>query len=121
MWTFLGIASFTYVYKKCDVFLFWASRELVMASVGFLLVGAILTFYRYWGQKTAQILQLPLEILSILPFTNKIIQKSDIYQGNKAAKANIKVSYCDVHDVYCTFTRTTYLPTTQLFNKSYSS
>ncbi|XP_027027248.1 squalene monooxygenase [Tachysurus fulvidraco] len=92
MWTFLGIASFTYVYKKCDVFLFWASRELVMAAVGFLLVGAILTFYRYRGQKTAQILQLPLEILSILPFTNKVIQKShpEVRQRDKAAKANVK-------------------------------
>ncbi|KAK3515742.1 hypothetical protein QTP70_030186 [Hemibagrus guttatus] len=93
MWTFLGIASFTYVYKKCDVFLFYAQRELVIAAMVFLVVGAILTFHRYWGQKTAQILQLPLEILSILPFTNKIIHKSGSYQKNKAVGANKKVSY----------------------------
>ncbi|XP_053467268.1 squalene monooxygenase [Ictalurus furcatus] len=84
MWTFLGIASFTYVYKKCDVFVFLLPRTAVV----FLAVGAILTFFRYWGLKTPQILQLPLEIFSILPFTNKIIHKLDIYQRNNAAGAN---------------------------------
>lgn len=84
MWTFLGIASFTYVYKKCDVFVFLLARTAVV----FLAVGAILTFFRYRGLKTPQILQLPLEIFSILPFTNKIIHKLDIYQRNNAAGAN---------------------------------
>lgn len=97
MWTFLGIASLTYVYKKCDVLLFWARRELLIAAMVFLIVGAILTFHRYWGQKTAQILQLPLEILSILPFTDKIIHKSGSCQRNKAAGANKKVSYDHAH------------------------
>lgn len=95
MWTFLGIASFTYVYKKCDVFVFLLARTAVV----FLAVGAILTFFRYRGLKTPQILQLPLEIFSILPFTNKIIHKLDIYQRNNAAGANKEVSYCAVYDL----------------------
>ncbi|KAF5904252.1 squalene monooxygenase, partial [Clarias magur] len=89
MWTFLGIASFTYVYKKCDVFVFLARRELLLGALMCLALGAALTFRRYWGLKTPQILQLPLEILSRLPFTN-IIHKSDTYQQNNASKANKK-------------------------------
>lgn len=100
MWTFLGIASFIYVYKKCDVFVFLARRELLIAAMGFLAVGAILTFHRYlWGLKTAHILQLPLEILSILPFTNKIIHKPGIIQRNNAAEENKKVR-CAVYDLF---------------------
>ncbi|TSK20203.1 Squalene monooxygenase [Bagarius yarrelli] len=90
MWTFLGIASLTYVYKKCDVYLFWVRRELLIAAALLLAVGALLTFHRYWAQKTALLLQLPLDILSILPFTHKILHKSESRQRNTAAGANNK-------------------------------
>ncbi|XP_060756921.1 squalene monooxygenase isoform X2 [Neoarius graeffei] len=95
MWTFLGIASFTYVYKKSDVFVFLARRELLIAALVLLAVGAIiLTFHRYhWGIKTFHLLRLLLEILSVLPFILKIIHKSDITQRNNAAEENKKVSY----------------------------
>ncbi|KAB5532981.1 hypothetical protein PHYPO_G00126300 [Pangasianodon hypophthalmus] len=81
MWTFLGVASFTYVYKKCDVF-------VVLAL--FLAVGAVLTFHRYRGLKTPQILHLPLEVLSLLPFTSALIHKADICQSHTAAGDNKK-------------------------------
>lgn len=100
MWTFLGIASFTYVYKKCEVLVVLARRELVIAAVLLLTVGVILTFHRYRGLKTPQVLQLPLEILSKLPLTNKIIHKSGNSQRNNAAGAKKKVSYCAVYDLF---------------------
>ncbi|KAF7691926.1 squalene monooxygenase [Silurus meridionalis] len=90
MWTFLGIASFTYVYKKCQVLVFLAQRELLIAALGFLAVGAILTCHRYRSVKTPQILQLLLEILSVLPFTNKIINKSEVSQRNHTAEEKRK-------------------------------
>ncbi|KAF4075994.1 hypothetical protein AMELA_G00225250 [Ameiurus melas] len=78
MWTFLGVASVTYVYMKCDVFVFLLAR----AAVVLLAVGATLTFFRYRGLQTPQILQSPLEIFSTLPFTHTIMHKLDIYQRN---------------------------------------
>lgn len=99
MWTFLGIASLTYVYKKCEVFVFVAHKELVIALVLLLTLGTVmLTFHRYRAAKTPQILQLPLEILSVLPFINKIIHKSEISQRHNAAETNKKVRHDAVYE-----------------------
>uniref|UniRef100_A0A4W4E861 Squalene monooxygenase n=1 Tax=Electrophorus electricus TaxID=8005 RepID=A0A4W4E861_ELEEL len=76
MWTFLGVASLTYVYKKCDALLTSASKELIFAAVGFIMVGLLLTFARYRGQTL--ILTLPLNLLSTLPLASKIFHKSNI-------------------------------------------
>lgn len=96
----MGIASFTYVYKKCEVLLFLAHRELVIAAMLLLAVGAILTFHRYRGLKTPLILQIPLEILSVLPFTEKIFHMAANSQRNNAAAAKKEVSYCAVYDLF---------------------
>ncbi|KAM4633218.1 LOW QUALITY PROTEIN: squalene monooxygenase [Polymixia lowei] len=73
MWTFLGIASFTYLYKKCGTVLTYAHKELVMAVAVFLTVGLLLSYIRYFhGQRlrVSQVLHLPLDLLSSLPFIN---------------------------------------------------
>ncbi|XP_012678585.1 squalene monooxygenase [Clupea harengus] len=78
MWTFLGIASFTYMYKKCDAVMDFAHKEIALVAVAFIFVGLLLTFarYRYWqSMKVPRIIRLPLEILSSLPVTNKLFSK----------------------------------------------
>ncbi|KAI4873119.1 hypothetical protein NFI96_015540 [Prochilodus magdalenae] len=82
MWTFLGIASLTYVYKKCDSLI--NPSLLVVAAVSFITVSTLLTLIRYRGQKVPRILQLAREILSALPFTNKLFTKSDTCSRDSA-------------------------------------
>uniref|UniRef100_A0A672HGH9 Squalene monooxygenase n=1 Tax=Salarias fasciatus TaxID=181472 RepID=A0A672HGH9_SALFA len=71
MWTFLGIASFTYLYKKSNSVLSAAHRELLMVAALFLAVGLLFSYIRYFhGQKlrVSQLLQFPLSLLSALDF-----------------------------------------------------
>ncbi|XP_004838026.1 squalene monooxygenase isoform X1 [Heterocephalus glaber] len=44
MWTFLGIATFTYLYKKCGDFVSLAVRELLLAALVFLSLGLVLSY-----------------------------------------------------------------------------
>ncbi|XP_072515254.1 squalene monooxygenase [Salminus brasiliensis] len=74
MWTFLGIASFTYVYKKCDFIV--SNGCVVLAVVGLVAVSALLTISRYRGLKALQISQLALEVLSALPLTSKLFTRT---------------------------------------------
>uniref|UniRef100_A0A8C5DAK7 Squalene monooxygenase n=1 Tax=Gouania willdenowi TaxID=441366 RepID=A0A8C5DAK7_GOUWI len=71
MWTFLGIASFTYLYKKSESVLNVASRELGMAVVFFLALGLFLSYSRYFqGHK---LLHFPLSFLSAMPVLSLLI------------------------------------------------
>ncbi|XP_036395642.1 squalene monooxygenase [Megalops cyprinoides] len=77
MWTFLGIASFTYVYKKCDAVLTYAHKEIVLAALVFFAAGLLLSYTRYrYGQthKVPQILRVPLELLSSLPLAKRFFK-----------------------------------------------
>uniref|UniRef100_A0A672SVN3 Squalene monooxygenase n=1 Tax=Sinocyclocheilus grahami TaxID=75366 RepID=A0A672SVN3_SINGR len=78
MWTFLGIASFTYIYKKCDALVSYAPRELVVAAVLCVSVGLIVTCLGLRGQtlKAPQFLQMPLNLLTSFPPTKKLFSKS---------------------------------------------
>lgn len=50
MWTFLGIASFIYVYKKCGDLLSYANKEVLISTVVFFSLGLMLSYwYRSWG------------------------------------------------------------------------
>ncbi|XP_007941594.1 squalene monooxygenase [Orycteropus afer afer] len=52
MWTFLGIATFTYFYKKCGDFITLANRELLLCGLLFLSLGLVLSYrcrYRSGG------------------------------------------------------------------------
>lgn len=44
MWTFLGIATFTYLYKKCGDFASLAARELLLGALVFLSLGLLLSY-----------------------------------------------------------------------------
>uniref|UniRef100_A0A8C8VGF2 Squalene monooxygenase n=1 Tax=Pelusios castaneus TaxID=367368 RepID=A0A8C8VGF2_9SAUR len=44
MWTFLGIASFVYVYKKCGDLLSYANKEMLLTSLTFFSLGLLLTY-----------------------------------------------------------------------------
>ncbi|XP_038616495.1 squalene monooxygenase [Tachyglossus aculeatus] len=46
MWTFLGIATFTYFYKKCGDLVTYANKELLLCGLGFFSLGLALS-YRY--------------------------------------------------------------------------
>ncbi|XP_052473963.1 squalene monooxygenase-like [Carassius gibelio] len=78
MWTFLGIASFTYIYKKCDALVSDAPRELLLAAVLCVSVGLIVTCLGFRGQtlKTPQFVQIPLNLLTSFPPTKKLFSKS---------------------------------------------
>ncbi|XP_023607702.1 squalene monooxygenase isoform X2 [Myotis lucifugus] len=44
MWTFLGLATFTYFYKKCGDVVTWANKELLLCVLVFLSLGLVLSY-----------------------------------------------------------------------------
>ncbi|XP_070768712.1 squalene monooxygenase [Enoplosus armatus] len=94
MWTFLGIASFTYLYKQSNTVLTLAHKEFVMAAALFLTVGLLLSYIRYYhGHKlrVSQVFHLPLSLLSFLPAVNHLIPQTSTQRSEKAEK-NLKKS-----------------------------
>nr|XP_056710381.1 squalene monooxygenase [Euleptes europaea] len=52
MWTFLGIASFVYVYKKCGDLMSYANKEVLISMLVFFSLGLLLSYrYRLRGLK----------------------------------------------------------------------
>lgn len=86
MWTFLGIASFTYLYKKSDTVLTYAHKELLMAVALFLTVGLLLSYISFHGQKLrlSQVLHSPLSLLSFFPVINYLIPQNSTLGQDKA-------------------------------------
>ncbi|CAJ1061903.1 squalene monooxygenase [Xyrichtys novacula] len=90
MWTFLGIASFTYLYKKSNTFLTLAYKELMIAAVLFLSVGLLFQVFRCFnGQRLSgsQVIHLPLRLLSRLPVINTLLPKTST-QWKERAETN---------------------------------
>ncbi|XP_010738385.3 squalene monooxygenase [Larimichthys crocea] len=86
MWTFLGIASFTYLYKKSHTVLTFAPKELVMAAALFLTAGLLLSYVRYFHDqklRVSQVLHLPLSLLSFVPVLNNFIPQSSTQSSEK--------------------------------------
>ncbi|XP_044149158.1 LOW QUALITY PROTEIN: squalene monooxygenase [Bufo gargarizans] len=54
MWTFLGVATFTYVYKKCDEFLSVPRLEVLLTVLGCCTIGLVLSLLRYRGRTGSQ-------------------------------------------------------------------
>ncbi|KAG8441636.1 hypothetical protein GDO86_010716 [Hymenochirus boettgeri] len=54
MWTFLGVATFTYVYKKCDELFNPPRMELVLAGLLCCAAGLVLSILRYRGKLSAR-------------------------------------------------------------------
>ncbi|KAM9797900.1 squalene monooxygenase [Neosynchiropus ocellatus] len=68
MWTFLGIASFTYLYKKSDSVLSLAPAELLAAGLLLLSAGLLLSCARYCRvHQVSRWLQSSVSLLSLLP------------------------------------------------------
>lgn len=91
MWTFLGIASFTYLYKKFDTVLTLAPMELMMAAALFLTAGLLLSYIRYFHNqrlRLSQMVYLPLSLLSLLPVINHFIPQTST--NNKGKEENFK-------------------------------
>ncbi|KAM4579799.1 squalene monooxygenase isoform 1-T1 [Odontesthes bonariensis] len=87
MWMFLGIATFTYLYKKSNFVLTLALKELVMAAVLFLVAGLLLSYIKFChGQKLSvgQLFNWPLNVLSVLPVVNNLIPQSETQRSKKA-------------------------------------
>lgn len=52
MWTFLGIASFVYVYKKCGDLMSYANKEVLISMLVFFSLGLLLSYrFRSRGLK----------------------------------------------------------------------
>lgn len=75
MWTFLGIATFTYFYKKCGDFVSLANKELLLCVLVFLSLGLVLSYrcrYRNGAllgrQQSGSQFAVFSDILSALPF-----------------------------------------------------
>ncbi|XP_044514219.1 squalene monooxygenase [Gracilinanus agilis] len=83
MWTFLGIATFTYFYKKCGDFVSYANKELFLCVLVFFSLGMVLSYRYHYGngglhrqqQKKSQYGILS-DILLSLPFVGFFWTKS---------------------------------------------
>lgn len=97
MWTFLGIASFTYIYKKCDALVSYAPRELIVAAVLCVSVGLMFTCLGFRGQtlKAPQFLQMPLKLLTRFSPTKKLFFMS---RTDGCSRTSKKVRYVFDHD-----------------------
>ncbi|XP_007456120.1 PREDICTED: squalene monooxygenase isoform X1 [Lipotes vexillifer] len=90
MWTFLGIATFTYFYKKCGDFVSLANKELLLCVLVFLSLGLVLSYrcrYRNGAllgrQQSGSQFAVFSDILSALPFIGFFWAKSPPGSENK--------------------------------------
>ncbi|KAF0886715.1 squalene monooxygenase [Crocuta crocuta] len=90
MWTFLGIATFTYFYKKCGDFVSLANKELLLCVLVFLSLGLVLSYrcrYRSGAllgrQQSGSQFPVFSDILSALPFIGFFWAKSPPGSENK--------------------------------------
>ncbi|XP_043117747.1 squalene monooxygenase [Puntigrus tetrazona] len=92
MWTFLGIASFTYIYKKCDALVSYVPTELLVAAVLCVSVGLMITCLGFRGQtlKAPQFLQTPLKLLTTFPPTKKLFKAGTDSCGRTSKKRDVK-------------------------------
>ncbi|XP_006179784.2 squalene monooxygenase [Camelus ferus] len=90
MWTFLGIATFTYFYKKCGDFVSLANKELLLCMLVFLSLGLVLSYRcrsRSWAlpgrRQSGSQFAVFSDILSALPFIGFFWAKSPTGPENK--------------------------------------
>lgn len=94
MWTFLGVAGLTYIYKKADSVLTLAYKEPMIAATLFLTAGLLLSYIRYFhGDKlrVSQVSHLFLSFLSSVPFINHLIPQTSTERSGKAGSSCGKV------------------------------
>lgn len=90
MWTFLGLATFTYFYKKSGDLITLANKELLLCVLVFLSLGLVLSYrcrYRSGAlpgrQQSGSQFAVFLDILSALPFIGFFWAKSPTGTENK--------------------------------------
>ncbi|NXT22228.1 ERG1 monooxygenase, partial [Syrrhaptes paradoxus] len=118
MWTFLGIASFIYVYKKCGDLMTYANKEVLLSVLVFFSLGLLLSYrYHFRGPKQQQQRKTHLgmlsDVLSALPlvgfFWAKPTSGSQQVEQPKSRKGKREVNLSDVH-LTETATNATLLP-----------
>ncbi|XP_030013840.1 squalene monooxygenase [Sphaeramia orbicularis] len=95
MWTFLGIASFTYLYKKSDTMLNFAHKDWVMAATLCLTIALLMCYIRYFHVqklRLSQVFSLPLSFLCFIPGINGLIPQSRTKSGDKTEENKKKSS-----------------------------
>ncbi|KFV81763.1 Squalene monooxygenase [Struthio camelus australis] len=106
MWTFLGIASFIYVYKKCGDLMTYANKEVLLSVLVFFSLGLLLSYrYRFRGPKQQQQQKSHLgmlsHVLSALPlvgfFWAKPTPGSQQVEQPKSRKGRREVNFSDLH------------------------
>ena len=98
MWTFLGLATFTYFYKKCGDFVTLANKELLLCVLVFLSLGLVLS-YRCRSRNGALQRRAPSGpqlavlsgVLSALPFIGFFWANSPPGAENKEQRGSRKV------------------------------
>ncbi|NXS35501.1 ERG1 monooxygenase, partial [Pomatostomus ruficeps] len=108
MWTFLGIASFIYVYKKCGDLMTYANKEVLLSVLVFFSLGLVLSYrYHFRGprqrqqQKQKSHLGVLSDVLSTLPlvgfFWAKPTPGSQQVEQPKSRKGRREVNFADVY------------------------
>ncbi|NXK88062.1 ERG1 monooxygenase, partial [Formicarius rufipectus] len=108
MWTFLGIASFIYVYKKCEDLMTYANKEMLLSALVFFSLGLLLSYrYHFRGpkqrqrQKQKSQLGVLSDVLSALPlvgfFWAKPTPGSQQVEQPKSRKGKKGVNFSDVY------------------------
>lgn len=94
MWTFLGIASFTYLYKKSNTVLTTMNKEIVVGVTLVLTVALLLAHVRYFdGEKLrlSRAFKSFLSFLSLLPVINHLMPQASTQRSKEAEKSREKV------------------------------
>ncbi|KAM6349698.1 squalene monooxygenase [Podargus strigoides] len=106
MWTFLGIASFIYVYKKCGDLMTYANKEVLLSVLVFFSLGLLLSYrYHFRGPKLQQQRKthqgMLSDILSALPlvgfFWAEPTPGSQQVKQPKSGKGKREVNFSDVY------------------------
>uniref|UniRef100_A0A8B9U042 Squalene monooxygenase n=1 Tax=Anas zonorhyncha TaxID=75864 RepID=A0A8B9U042_9AVES len=106
MWTFLGIASFIYVYKKCGDLLSYANKELLLSAFLFFSLGLLLSYRYHFGGPRQQQRQkshpgMLSDLLSALPLVGFFWAKPNAgarrFEAPEARKGKIEVNCSDIH------------------------
>ncbi|XP_042695704.1 squalene monooxygenase isoform X1 [Centrocercus urophasianus] len=107
MWTFLGIASFIYVYKKCGDLMSYANKEVLLSAALFFSLGLLLSYrYHFRAPRQQQQQQKPhlgmlAHALSALPlvgfFWAKPAAGSQRVEQPRSRKGKIEVNVSDMH------------------------
>ncbi|XP_005143908.2 squalene monooxygenase [Melopsittacus undulatus] len=105
MWTFLGIASFIYVYKKCGDLMTYANKEVLLYMLVFFSLGLLLSYrYRFRGAKQQQQkthLGMLSDVLATLPlvgfFWAKPTAGSQQVEQPKSRKGKRDINFSEVY------------------------